>query len=579
MSTQVLLTTPLVINSVTYNDGDYIQLSLPIPASDTVPNYRGIVNTTNTPAYFDSNIYAPVYSNQTQISIIGNSQYHLAASIPQYSQSITYYDTSGAQTNYGATGTGNIQATPQLQYSGADGYAYMGKDAVMAPSQAAYFTETIMSANGSISRGNAMTDTYQSSDNVTNIQAINTLSDVRLVLEYHGDDLVALRSVDGLYLHMKNVYTMSSNSSIKGVVPNIFPQALTVTYSSEPSELPSAQWHFYQSQSSTNVILYNRGYQCYLQLQNAGMQPQTNLALTRYSGAGSANINVISKLAATYYGNGWVQNARWISTVMQPYWRLNATSTLSQASSFRATRIPLQGCDVNVSPSSTACISLLGSNTGNVTVVPALMQFCSSGDLAFTPNCQTFILNQNESASALVNASCSRHPNNMELCACVNYKPPYYEVIELLRLNNTSFLPQCNASDCATNVGVLAWVSQIISCVSKICIQGINLTGTGVKVNNVNFNCDVGSGTSGSDTTAPISTGATPSITDTISKVVEVTNLFLRRSTASMNYFTIFVSVLIFCFIYLILTTTNININPIGSVGVFLITFLLFFIR
>lgn len=570
MSGFTLLTTPLIINNVTYNDGDYVNISLPMPNLNTIsgtPMDGDFANLTGPN-------YGATFGNQT-ISLQGSAYKMQYSPAPQ---TFTYntYDTSGAQTSYEQTGTGTMSITPKL-YQSNDGSSTMLSDATMAPQQAFLITRCKATPSGNVNNGAAIAGTYQQSDSEVQNTTISLSSDTRIILEYQLNNYVALRGVNGQYLHMKSVYTYD-DPVMQGVLPNDNVKGVTLTYSSDPSELLSAQWQFYQTSngSNTNIVLCNRGTGLYLNLQNANMAGQTPIATARYYGTGTVGINVISKYAATYYGNGWTQQAEYWEYVGQPYWRLNATSTSTNASQFTISRVAISTCDASTSPTNTQCLAK-SSDPG---VYQAIFNYCSQGNLGLCATCSAFFVTAGSAAAVPVNNVCERHPNDMTLCACVNYPPVYWEIIELLRINNTSFLPQCNASACAQGLGTTSWVANLISCISRICIQGLDLSGSNITIGNVNQNCALGSGTAASNTTTPNTNDNTAGniFGNLLTNFIDFGNAALNYRSKIIGSFTIstiLACFLIIAFLYLVLFSSQINIGALREPGV---TVLLLFI-
>ena len=480
MSALTLLTTPLVVNNVTISDGDYIQLQLPMPALSTF-------TTTGVPANNAAIFTSP-------ISVVG-TPYSMSANIDDMQFTFKTWSHSNAQTSYSQTGQ-QTMSTPITRTGGNDGSLSMKNDVVMTPPNGYRYTTRNLYASGSVFRGNVLSETFDNSNGFQVFENTSTAvnRDDRLVVEYHPNNYIAFRTPTGLYLHMKNVYAYTP-SPLNNITPNT-DNALTLTYSSEPSELPSAQWQVY-SGSATTIMLFNRGARAFVQLATSKLNAQTEVATAQYYGASQASKTVVSQQAATYYNNDWTQYVQYNTFVGQPYWRLYGTATSTNASKFTINRISVNTCDITTSPMNTSC------NPSVANVFNAQSNFCNGGDKAFTSACKTFLANQQGNVSEEVLTSCARYPNEQSLCACVNYGPAYHEVVELLRINNTSFLPQCNATACATGVGVTAWIAKIVQCVSKICIQGLSLSGSNVNIGNVDFNCSLGSGAEASDTTTP----------------------------------------------------------------------------
>ncbi|RYF45275.1 MAG: hypothetical protein EOO38_16310, partial [Cytophagaceae bacterium] len=246
-----VLTTPLVINNKTINDGDIITIRAAVPSASSVPaatNYNGDA----------LDVYQALALNQSYVAIQSTSNYsgNALASIT-HSENINFFDTTAAQTDYQQTGSTTLSAapTPDSAFADLDAAAsrQMQSDVMMTTPSAVRMTKTTFSATGSISRGSALSNTYRS-DTFTNTAPITTNADVRLVVEYHDSDFVALRNVGGQYLHMKSVYDYTT-TSMQGTMPNTLSRNYTVTYSSDPSELPTAQWQFVQSGNSGGIYL------------------------------------------------------------------------------------------------------------------------------------------------------------------------------------------------------------------------------------------------------------------------------------------------------------------------------------
>lgn len=521
MTTSVTL--PFTINGVTFNDGDYINLFTPQAQIVNGPPTIGTNYAMNDPSSL-GNLY------------INSGKYALSINAPgQKTQSYTTYAVNNAHTDYSSYNIA-LRGNPQVSSQNL-GDTTMISDATLAPTMCLYQQRQKLTYVGPYpDRGQVTPESYDRQNLVANISNNN---EYRLCLEFHKDNYIALRSVNGLYLHMMNTYDL--NSTYRSVA-NKEPANIVATFTNKPSSYFTAQWKVFVG-ANNSVQLQNRGSGTFLAL-GAGQQSWSNI---QYYTAGFGEFNYITKTAATTYDNTY-QNAmkgEWWELIMQPYWRLigNNPTNGTAFTIFKGT----QSCDPVNNPTNSLCMSSLNNNQDPTSAISnGLQNFCAIGDLPTTTNCQGWIVNQKSNVSALINNYCQANPNDLSLCACVNTWP-FRGLMDYISFstNPVGLIPKCNVTECARNTDSCWHPTNEPSCDQQVCVQGLAIKSVVSSQINVNQNCNFAGDNTVPDTTPE--TDPDPTVTNFLTEFLK----YVQNLSSSQLYFAlvVFISVLVVLFL------------------------------
>jgi hypothetical protein len=539
--------TPFTLNGVTFNDGDYISLSLPQPAGNSTLNSLSTYSDfPNSPAPPLPNL-GPLYLSSTQFSVRFKLPPTNSLTYPNYASEVS----STQRRDFTSTATPNQFSFTEI----ARKEGTMVNDAV-------FTTQKVFRVNAETTYNDGSTPSnvpsgvvatrYYSVDRPKD--PVNCSTDFRLCLEFHENDYIALRSVNGRYFHLKSCYDAATGSRRSGV-PNRNPENLVLTLTTEPSELYSAQWRVYLASNATStIVLQNRQTGTFLSMASGN----SSVATVELHSYGEQGFNYLSRPGA-YTDNPQTQKSGWYDLFGQPYNRALTAPTRIGAEMTIA-KIAETTCDASINPMYSLC------KPSDDAVKVGLRARCSSGDMPTTPTCRTFLIGQNDAVADIIESYCGSHPNDRELCGCKNIWE-YKGLIDYIGLSNepVGLIPDCNVLACTTN-RTTAWhaSSKQVTCQQAVCAQGVSIgtsINSGLKVNqscNIQQNVD-----------ANVTGAAGPSDLYALGVLQRVTEFFSGITV---------VRVLMLMVVYLVVTALLTLVSPEQSFTVPMSIFLMFLI-
>jgi hypothetical protein len=547
-SAPVPLTTPFTINGVQYNDGDYITLqsaSPPVPynqlpnnVQDTMSNYTRPDQSTMGPFYIGA---GGNYSFNPQLAgakirydqhSLSNGNKNLNTYWIQY-----VWDPTTGEWSPSAEGNNtppNVPPSTQTEFQYDKGETIFVSDAHAGQAQALHMRRSITAWQQPGPSDNL--DTPQTKwDRQDIVDNTSAQYNTALILELHADNYIALRNQQGLYFHMmQRVNVMSSTYS--GAANDYI-----VTFSNAPSQLATAQWRVFTT-ASGGICLQNRASSTFLSVDSAATFVQRYFELFAVG-----NQNAISHTSGSiFYTNNYVDQIIYFQEFYgQNIFRVLGTGTTSpsdalaeQNKNFIISKVTGLGCQISNNPTNSACI-----NSADPAVKDAILSFCSAGDLAVTPACRSWLINNPSLATTAVSNYCSANPNDSVMCACTTLWP-YRGIIDYIATGNAQsvgFETLCNVKECSTNRTTAWHPANETSCQIQVCVQGLEIDSVVKSQVTVNQTCNFPSSGSGS-TPTPVPTPGT-----TLSTAEQLLELVMELFTSTITLY-VFIGALVGCF-------------------------------
>ena len=182
---------------------------------------------------------------------------------------------------------------------------------------------------------------------------------------------------------------------------------------------------------------------------------------------------------------------------------------------------------------------------------------------------------------------CSRYPNDITLCGCVNTQA-YNEVIDYLSYTvpPSTLLAPCNLLQCTVATAWKSLSDSVVSCIQQICLQGITIGSvTDSNINKLEQNCTF-SATSTTESPVNDGMGDTTSTTDEVLSGLET--IFYTLTVRAISQFT-WINVIVTILVILLLSivvfllpiqkpkqwTSALGLQLIAFAGVYLTLFVL----